>query len=67
MLFQNSQCFHPISGRFDENQGFPGETVLTFYAEVRLILILKIVLLYHVDGRFLIQTKEEDNCKLFMT
>ena len=64
MFFQNSQCFYPISGCFGGNRRFPGETLLKVFAEVALILILAIVFLYEVHGRFQVQTKEEDNCKL---
>ena len=53
--------FSPNSGCFGGNRGFPGETVLKFFAEVGSILILKIVFLYEVDNRFQVQTKEEDN------
>ena len=66
MFFQNSQCFHPIFGCFGGNRGFTGKMLLNFFAEVGLILILKIVFLYEVDSLFSVQTKEEDNCKLYM-
>ena len=42
----------PISGCFRENRGLPRETMLNFFAEVELILILKIVLLYEVEVDF---------------
>ena len=38
MFFQNRQYFHPISGCFGGNRGFPGETVSKFFAEGRVDL-----------------------------
>ena len=50
LFFQNNQCFHPISGVFGGDRRFSGKTMLNFFAELELILILRILFLYEVDS-----------------